>query len=496
MSGPVGPDHRALTGTQRADIVVVGGGIAGVTTALRLARAGAEVVVLEADRIASGVTGNTSAKLSALQGTLLSTINSRHGEEVARLYAQAGRTAVDDVADLVRDLRIECELDRRPAVTYAATEDELESVAGEFDAATRAGLPVSWSDTDAGLPYTVAGAVRLDDQIGLHPVRYVRGLAVAAIEAGAQIFEHSRVVEVHDGSPCRVRTEHGEVHADQVVIATHFPILDRGLFFARMKAQRSYCVAARLTGAPPSAMAISAGSPTRSIQFLEGTLVVGGEGHAAGAANVGPDRFDALQRFACEHWALDGFSWRWSAQDPVPYDHLPMIGPLVPRSRTLWVATGWAKWGLTGGTFAARILADEILGHHHEWSRCFSPTRLSLRSTPEVATLGTKFAALMVADRVTPAEVSDPSEIPPDSARIVRHGLGKIGVYRDAERQLHPVSLRCTHLGCLLRFNAAERSWDCPCHGSRFGIDGAVLEGPAVAPLSQPELDTNDNPGE
>jgi nitrite reductase/ring-hydroxylating ferredoxin subunit len=232
-------------------------------------------------------------------------------------------------------------------------------------------------------------------------------------------------------------------------------------------------------------MAISAGRDTRSIQFTGDTVIVGGEGHAAGARNVTSERFDALESFADTHWSVAKRLARWSAQDPVPYDHLPMIGPLLPRSTKLWVATGWAKWGLTGGTFAARILADGVLGRDHGWASRFTPNRLSLGSAPEVAELGAKFSGLMAFDRVTPAEVSDVDQIPSGEARVVRDGLGKSGVFRDEEGNLHGVSLRCTHLGCLLRFNGAERSWDCPCHGSRFGLDGAVLEGPAVHPLEQ-----------
>jgi nitrite reductase/ring-hydroxylating ferredoxin subunit len=162
-----------------------------------------------------------------------------------------------------------------------------------------------------------------------------------------------------------------------------------------------------------------------------------------------------------------------------------MIGPLVPRSSTLWVATGWAKWGLTGGTFAARILADEILGDGHPWTERFTPSRLSLRSLHEVAELGTKFSGLMAVDRIAPAEAGSRDDVPAGEARVVREGLGKTGVYRDEDGAVHAVSMRCTHLGCLLRFNGAERSWDCPCHGSRFDVDGAVLEGPAVHALER-----------
>jgi glycine/D-amino acid oxidase-like deaminating enzyme/nitrite reductase/ring-hydroxylating ferredoxin subunit len=483
LQSPGGPVYPGLTGTVDADIAVMGGGIAGITTALRLQRSGARVVVLEAARVGSGVTGNTSAKVSALQATTLSTIRSRHGREAAEVYAAASAAAVADVGEFAAREEIDCDLERRPAVTYAADDSELDAVAGELEAASEAGLPVHWRDRDAGVPYPVAGAVWLDDQIGFHPVKYVAGLAEAFVGAGGTVYESSRVLSVDADSPCRLTTAGGTVRAGQVVVATHYPTLDRGLFFARLKAQRSYCVAVQVADAPPRTMAISAGSNSRSIQFAGRTVVVGGEGHPAGASDVTPGRFDALEAFADAHWTVERRLARWSAQDPVAYDHLPMIGPLHPRSTRLWVATGCAKWGLTGGTFAARILADSMLGREHPWASRFTPNRLSLRSAPELAELGVKFSTLIVLDRVLPAQASDVREIPPGEARVIRDGLGKKGVFCDDDGRLHAVSLRCTHLGCLLRFNGAERSWDCPCHGSRFDVDGSVLEGPAVHPL-------------
>jgi glycine/D-amino acid oxidase-like deaminating enzyme/nitrite reductase/ring-hydroxylating ferredoxin subunit len=489
-------DHAPLATEITADVAVVGGGIAGVTTALRLQQAGASVALLEARDVGSGVTGCTSAKVTALQSTLLSTIVSSHGVESGEVYATASAAAVEDVAHYVAEAGIECDLERRPAVTYAAGPDELEAVAEEFAAATAAGLPVEWSDDDAGLPYPVAGAIWLRDQIGFQPVRYVRGLADAFVRAGGRVFESSRVLSVDSGSRCQVRTEHGGVSAEQVVVATHYPILDRGLYFARLEAQRSYCIAVCVRDTPPRTMAISAGSDSRSLQFAGDIVIVGGEGHSAGASGATGAPFARLEEFAGRHWDIARPLARWSAQDPVPYDHLPMVGPLVPRSSRLWVATGWSKWGLTGGTFAARILTEAVLGRRHEWASRFTPTRLSLRSTPEIARLGSKFSALMALDRVTPAEVSSAAQIPIGEARVVRDGLGKAGAYRDEEGVLHGVSLRCTHLGCLLRFNGAERSWDCPCHGSRFNIDGEVLEGPAVHPLEQRDLKDRPRPWE
>jgi nitrite reductase/ring-hydroxylating ferredoxin subunit len=332
--------------------------------------------------------------------------------------------------------------------------------------------------------------VRLDDQLQLHPVRYVQGLAAAVDGDGSVVLEQTRALSVDDGSPVRITTEHGTVSAQQVVVATHYPLLDRAAYFARLEPKRSYCIAARVTGRPPQGMSINAGSTTRSLRAYGDLLIVGGEGHTVGSGEATPERYERLEAFAREHFKVRAITHRWSAQDPVPYDHLPVIGPYVPRSSRLFVTSGYMKWGLTSATFGALILRDLIAGRENVWAQRFDPNRLSLGSTPKIAQLGAKFGVDFVGDRITPAEAASADEVAPGEGRVVRDGLGKTGVFRDEDGTVHAVSLRCTHLGCLLRFNSAERSWDCPCHGSRFDVDGAVLEGPAVDPLEKRRPET------
>jgi glycine/D-amino acid oxidase-like deaminating enzyme/nitrite reductase/ring-hydroxylating ferredoxin subunit len=483
LDEPARRRRRAAPADVAVDVAVIGGGIAGLTTALLVKRDGARVAVVEAGRVGEGVTGANTAKVTALQGTIYSTIRSHHGDDAAFAYAQGSAAAVDRVAALAREEAIDCDLARRDAFTYAADETELDAVEREAEAARDAGLPVAVT-ANTGLPYPVASAVRLSGQIELHPVRYARGLAGAIEGDGSHVLEGVRALGVHEGSPCVVRTATGTVTAERVVVATHYPFLDRGLFFARLEVQRSYCIAARVREGLPQAMAISAGSPTRSVRSYGDLLIVGGEGHATGSSQAQPGRFRALEAFAMTNWPVQEFTHRWSAQDPIPYDHLPLIGPYTPVSSRLFVATGFMKWGLSGGTLAGMVLADRLAGRDNEWAPRFDPNRLSLRSAARFAQLNAKAGLHFFGDRALPAGGGLPQE---GQARVVRDGLGKKGVYRDEDGTLHAVSLRCTHLGCLVHFNAAERSWDCPCHGSRFDVDGTVLEGPAVHPLERRE---------
>ncbi|MBV9311848.1 MAG: FAD-dependent oxidoreductase, partial [Solirubrobacterales bacterium] len=245
LDEPGGPRFASLDGSLEVDVAVLGGGIAGLMTALLLHREGARVAVLEAERIGAGVTGCTTAKVSALQSTIYSTIRSRHGDEVAAVYADASLSGVESVAQLAVEEGIECDLQRRPACTYAASLSERSQVEQEAEVAARAGLPVEFVEK-VDLPVAVHGAAVLSDQIQLHPVRFVRGLARTLASNGSSVFERTRALSVHEGSPCRVETDGGAVTAEHVVVATHYPVFDRGLYFARLEAQRSYCVAGRV----------------------------------------------------------------------------------------------------------------------------------------------------------------------------------------------------------------------------------------------------------
>jgi glycine/D-amino acid oxidase-like deaminating enzyme/nitrite reductase/ring-hydroxylating ferredoxin subunit len=466
------------------DVLVLGGGITGLTTALLLKRRGVRVAVVEAGRIGAGVTGNNTAKVTALQSTMLSSIKRSRGADVAAAYARRSAAAVEQVAALAAVEGIDCDLRRRAAYTVAVEQKDLRKVQKEAEVALAAGLPVELTDV-VDLPYPVAGAVRLDDQLEFHPVKYAHGLAAAVDGDGSAVFEHTRATSVHEARPVRVATTHGRLTGDHVVVATHYPVWDRGGYFARMETSRSYCVAARVRGALARGLSITTGSATWSYRSAGDLQIVLGQSHTTGARGIDWSRYTAVEDHVREHWDVEEISHRWSAQDPTTYDHTPMIGTYTPVSARMFVAAGYAKWGLSSGTMAAMILADRITGRTDDEAGVFSPHRVSPRGLPQLGLINTKVGADFVGDRLAPGQAQSATEIPPGEARVIRNGTERTGVYRDAAGGLHAVSMRCTHLGCLVRFNGAERSWDCPCHGSRFDVDGAVLEGPAVRPLER-----------
>ena len=484
----------ALTADLEVDACVVGGGIAGVTTALELARGGRSVALLERDRVAAGVTGHSTAKLSSLQGSTYSELEGHFGTAAAAAYAELNEGAIGYIVDRVQTLGIDCDLRRRPHAVYAWTAEQAQELDREAAAATRAGLDVRRTD-ELDLPFPIAGALVRDDQAELQIASYVMALAEAVVAAGGQIFEGTTVTHVGEGSRPTVRTAGGaRVQARDVVVATHYPILDRGLFFPRLTPKRSYCLAARIPGPPPGIMAISIGSPTRSLRAApdpgrpgEELLVLGGEGHSAGEdGDRTPERYQALWSFAREHFAATEATHRWSAHDMTSADGLPYAGRLTPLSRHVWVAAGFRKWGLTNGTAAAQVLAARILGREHPHRALFDTTRLTpRRSAVGIAKEGLKDARHLIGDRFTSPKGETADHLQPGGdGQLLKLDGDLVAASRDADGTLHAVSPTCTHLGCRVAWNRAERSWDCPCHGSRFAPDGRVLQGPAVQPLA------------
>ena len=476
-----------------AEVAVVGGGITGLTTAYLLARAGVSVVLLEARAIALGTTGHTTAKVTALHGVTYSELIDRHGEGKATVYAEANQAAVERIAAIAAEHGIECDLRRLTAYAYAQLPEHLADIEAEVAAANRAGLPVRL-ETNLPLPFPTAGAVALDEQVLFHPRRYCLGLAEALVAAGGTIHEQSRVESIeqqNDGFI--VGTSAGSVNARWVVQATLLPINDRAGLFAQTEPSRSYAVATPVDDPEPWGMFLSVETPHRSLrphklQNGRSYLIIEGEEHRTGADTAADQHFVALEDWARENIpGVSSFDYRWSAQDYFPADGIPFVGQLNNSPERMLVATGFKKWGMSNGTAAAMMLSDLIMGRPNPWLEVFDARRPALtRGLVEVAKSNLDVARHFVGDRL--ARVPGVEDLGPGQGSVVDVDGTRCAVYRDEAGNLVALSARCTHMGCLVGFNPAERSWDCPCHGSRFGLEGHVLEGPAVEPLKPVEL--------
>jgi glycine/D-amino acid oxidase-like deaminating enzyme/nitrite reductase/ring-hydroxylating ferredoxin subunit len=472
------------------DVAVVGGGIAGVCTAWELTRQGHSVVLLEAGRILTGVTGYTTAKVSALHTLIYARLASSVGEEAASLYARSQQDAIEHAERITAELDIDCDWERRPAFTYAATEAWADQVRAEADAAARAGLPAAYVP-DVDLPFPVAGAVRVEDQAQFHPRRYLARLADAITERGGVIHEDTRVRGLAEGTPARLTTDTGAtVRASAVVVATHYPIFDRALLFARLVPHRELVVAAPLpASADPEGMYITPEENTRSVRtapYGDGRrlLIVTGEKFTPGAGGSVTARMERLTDWTLRHFDVGDIDYRWAAQDNDTTDKMPFTGLLHPGTRNVYVTTGYGGWGMTNAIMSARLIADLVEGRDCPWAGLYDPRRLHpARETMPLLKAQAHVTRHFVGDRVGRWRGGPVDDLPPGAGRVVRVGGGHRAVYRDEEGALHVLSATCTHLGCLVAFNDAERSWECPCHGSRFSVDGDVLQGPANRPL-------------
>jgi glycine/D-amino acid oxidase-like deaminating enzyme len=444
------------------DDLVVGAGITGLVTGLLLARSGRRVAVVEAREVGAVATGNTTAKISLLQGTKYSRLLHYQSQKVALAYVDANREGMEWLLRFCDDHGVDVQ--RRPAVTYAADDSELSTVRKEHDAASSLGLDVEWSD-QLDVPFPHRGATVLADQAQFDPMDALLALVEQLREHGGTLHQGQRVRTVSLTGPPEIRLDDGStIRASNVVLATGSPILDRGLYFSKLEPQRSYALA--FEGVPaPEGMYLSAGSDTRSVRDAPhdsdnsgGTrLLVGGAGHSVGRTRSESEHVERLRRWTQQYFPGAIETHQWSAQDYRSHDAVPYVGRLPRGFGRIYVATGFDKWGMTNGVAAARSISGQILGQQPSWAR----------------TLGHRFTGPTAAAHL--------------AAINIQVGIGAAGgaaemLRRRGSSDLVPV---CTHLGGPLRWNDCEMSWDCPLHGSRFDSDGEVLEGPATRPLKQ-----------
>ena len=483
-------EFPALEGDIQVDVAVVGAGITGVTVAHFLKREGKSVALLEMRRIGLGTTGNTTAKLTVGHSLVYAKLSSSHGPDSARLYAESNREAISQMDTLATELGIDC--DWEPASNYVYTASgRLDRLEDELEAMRRAGILAEMTrETD--LPFPVAGAIRVDEQAQFHPLKYLAGLVARIPGDGSHVFEQTLATGVKSGETAIVETSSGRVLAKHVVVASQLPFLDRGLFFAKAHPHKSFAVSAGVAEAQaPRGMYISIDEPTRSIRSAPSgdgrrQLIVGGESRRPGDEQNDEDAYRALDEFMRAEFGVEA-ELRWSAHDYVPADGLPYIGRLRRGDERLHVATGFAKWGLTKGMIAARIITDSIVGRPNQWAALYDTRRWTPRaSAVSLAAENGRVARRFVADRIRPRSAGQ--DIAPGEGAVVRVGLRHQAVYRDESGETHVLSARCPHLGCLVAWSEADKAWECPCHGSRFSAEGRLLQGPATTGLAREEL--------
>jgi glycine/D-amino acid oxidase-like deaminating enzyme/nitrite reductase/ring-hydroxylating ferredoxin subunit len=486
------PPYPPLEGNVAVDVAVIGGGITGITAALLLSRAGRRVAVVEARRIGKGETGKTTAHLTEALDVPYEKLVSRFGVDGARLAAAGQRAAIERIATFAEECAIACDFRRMPG--YVIAETRAERAALEREAATAAKLGVAAALVDrAPVPFPIAGALRFENQASIHPRLYLQGLERAFVAMHGQIFEDTQVVAIDEGEPCRVISDRGVVAARDVIVAAHVPIVNRFLLHAKLAAYRTYVLGVELGGDAGIGDGLywDMAEPYHYIrpQAVGGRryLLVGGEDHKVGEADDTTAPFERLEAYVRAHFGRDvaPTDYRWSGQIVVSADGLPYIGR-NSLSHDVYVATGYAGNGITQGTLAATVLTDEICGVANPFGELLDATRIKpLASAGAVLSQNLDYPRHMLTDRLGggAAGAAALEAIPPGEGQVVSLDGQRLAVYRNANGQLGAVSPVCTHLGCVVHWNTTEKSWDCPCHGSRFDPHGRVLNGPAVAAL-------------
>lgn len=472
-----------------ADVVVVGAGLTGLCTAVLLARAGRPPVVLEGRAVGAGTTGHSTAKLSLLHGSVLQRLRQHAGREATRAYVEANRSGRNWLLDVLLERGVQVQ--PRDAMTYAVTPDGARLVRREGEVSRAVGLPVVDLDDGAaaGLPFPVEAGILLPDQHQFDPLDVLDVLRAELEERGGTVVEDARVTGMSWSRPWRVRTTRGDLVTDRVVLATQTPVLDRGLHFARLTAHRSYALAyeAPEQADLPRAMSLSLDDPARSLRTAphagREVLLVGGNGHRVGRGGSTRARVDDLHDWTRRHFPVGDPLYSWSAQDYRTARQVPSVGPVPGTGGGLLVATGFDKWGMTNAAAAAHVLAGDLLGRAPAYAVGLRSIGMSPRDVADAVRHNASVGARWVGDRVVRVVPGGMTEDPPEGVGRVEGGpLGPTATSTVDGRTCR-VSGVCTHLGGVLTWNDAERSWDCPLHGSRFAADGTRLEGPATKDL-------------
>ncbi len=415
------PTFDPLRSDLKTDVLIIGGGMAGLLCAHKLAEAGVDYALVEADRICGGITKNTTAKITSQHGLVYHKLIGQFGVERARLYLEANQAALAQYRKLCQD--IDCDFEEKDAFVYST--DSRRKLDQELAALDRLGFAAAFSE-HIPLPIAVAGAIQFPRQAQFHPLKFV-----AAIAKNLRIFERTKVVEL---GPGKAVTHAGTITAKAILVATHFPLLNKhGSYFLKLYQHRSYVLS--LKNAPDiDGMYLDENQKGLSFRNYQDLLLLGGGSHRTGKRGGG---WQELERFASQYYPDAKETARWATQDCMTLDGVPYIGPYSKRTAGLYVATGFHKWGMTSSMVAANVLTDLVLERDNPYTPVFSPSRTILRP------------------------------------QLVVNGLeSTLGL-------LTPTKPRCPHMGCALKYNAAEHSWDCPCHGSRFGEDGTRIDNPA-----------------
>ncbi|MGO4543811.1 FAD-dependent oxidoreductase [Paenibacillus sp. 2TAB23] len=479
----------ALEQDIEADIAVVGGGISGITTAYLLVQEGFKVVLVEAGKLLGGTTAHTTAKITAQHDLIYDELIGKEGLEKAQLYYRANAEALQFIKRTIENANINCGFSAQEAYVYAESDAYIKKLEMEMSAYSRLGISGEYVER-IPLQVPAKAAVIMHEQAQFHPLQYLSALVDKFAELGGIVYENTTAVDVKTGStPEVITSQDHRIKCKHVVSCTHFPFYDGlGFYFARMHADRSYVLGLRVTDHVGEGMYLSAEDPKRSMRCAESVehgklLLLGGQSHKTGQGVCTINHYEELKRYAEKYFQLEEIVYRWSAQDLATGDQIPFIGRITATSPNVYIATGYRKWGMTNGTAAALLIRDMILNKENAYEDLFAPSRsISAGTIKNLIVDNIDVAKHLIAGKLEMVN-KRPEDLALDEGSVVRLHGKRAGAYKDSEGKLYLVDTTCTHMGCEVEWNNGDRTWDCPCHGSRFSVSGDVIEGPAEEPL-------------
>lgn len=471
--------YPSLEGHLETEVLIIGAGLSGILTGFLLQECGKQVTLIEADRISSGQSGRTTAKITAQHGLFYHALLQRFGLTRAKQYAAAQQSAIAAYQDLIQKYNIACDFRKQNAYLYCQDPVQLKAEHAALKALGLSAKLLTGQELPP-LPFSCNAALCMENQAELNPLALLQSLS-----GQLTIYEHTPALSVQEHD---VTTPAGSISAKQIIFACHYPFINfPGLFFARMYQSRSYVLALENADFPDGmwigSLSKEAPSPQGksreqySFRHAGPYLLLGGEGHISGAVSA-TSRYDALRQKAREWFPHSHEAAHWSAQDCMSIDHVPYIGAFSAKHPYWYIATGFQKWGMTNAMAAALLLRDLLCHQESPFARVFDPRRFALRDLPSIAALGGK-AAGSIAKRIFQMPSRDIDAIAPGHGAVVLVNGKKVGIYKDLQHEIFAVDIRCPHLGCQLAWNQDELSWDCPCHGSRYDYKGNLLDGPA-----------------
>ncbi|WP_042145528.1 FAD-dependent oxidoreductase [Paucisalibacillus sp. EB02] len=488
------PSFPKLKESIKADVGIVGGGIVGITAAYLLSKQNIKVALIDAGVILNGTTGHTTAKITAQHDIIYDEFIKHFGEDKTKLYYQAQMEAKEFIEKTTTELNIDCDFKEQDAIIYTNSDEYITQLENEKKAYDQLGIEGELTDS-VPLQVPHKKALIMKNQAQYHPLKFLKRLAEESVKNGAQLFENTTAIDVeYNKNPAIITREGQRIVCQYVIEASHFPFYDgQGFYPARMYPERSYALAVKAKKKFPGGMYISAESPTRSLRSVEidgeEVWLVIGEKHKTGQGKSTIEHYQALQDFAEAHLGIEKILFRWSTQDLTTLDKLPYIGRVSEEEEAVFVATGFRKWGMSNGTIAAKILTDLITGKESPYKDLYTPSRFQADpSLRKFARINADVAKHLIKGKL---EFTDNNikTLSTDDATVTRINGKRTGVYKDKEDKFFAVDTTCTHMGCEVEWNSGERSWDCPCHGSRFSYTGEVMEGPAKRPLERIDLE-------